>query len=199
MSFLLTAEQRQRYFLTLQSKDGLIRRLKQIYTTSLDIADKLAEWQATADIGGLGYVIGGPIRSTTRNLTSKTGWDALPEDLRFDVAFIGIPGVDHVRFLTQYLAEADNKLEAINRANVAILLADYSKFNQDDINHRFANQARSYFSRFDGEPSCKGFCLISDGKLPKKDKEQLEAAGITVYTNRTPRNQIQIGFRASVS
>lgn len=174
--------------------ENLVERLEgRIYTTSLDIADLLTEWQQRKDTTGVGgHLIGGSIRPITRNLTGRTGWRGIDRSLLFDVAIIGTPGVDENGILSWYQAEADGKLEAIARSKVVILLADHSKFDQTELNNRFANQGRYYFGRFSGEPSCKGFYLVSDDKLPDKDKKRLEVAGVEVYTHKTPADRIQI-------
>jgi DeoR/GlpR family transcriptional regulator of sugar metabolism len=161
--------------------DDLMRSLEQVYTTSMDIASRLLEWQEV-NRAQLGYLIGGPFWYRIHSPTQVTGWNALSEDDRFDVAFIGVPGVDENGFLSQYPAEADNKKAAIRRADTVVLLSDSSKFDSNRINELFSKQLRHYFGRFDGDPSCKGFRLISDENLSDDDKQRLEAAGITVNT-----------------
>jgi DeoR/GlpR family transcriptional regulator of sugar metabolism len=174
----------------------LLRELTRVYTTSLDIAVRLVEWQRAERVPELGYVIGGQIRTVSRGLIGDEGWKMLPRSQQFDVAFIGAPGIDKSGFLSISQRGAESKMQAIARANTVVLLADHSKFDQEKINTLFEGLARSYFGRFEGEPSCKGFYLLSDDKLSDADRKSLEAAGVIVYTNNTLPEEIRLSMRS---
>jgi DeoR/GlpR family transcriptional regulator of sugar metabolism len=174
----------------------LLKRLDRIYTTCLETALKIAKWQKEEGIVELVHVIGGPVRPVSRDVTGTEGWKAFPREIMFDMAIMGTPGIDHFGLLSRDQAGVDTKLAAINRSHVVLILADPIKFDQEKITDLFRDTARSYVARFDGQqPSCKGFYLVSSDRLSKEDRERLEAAGITVYTNTTPPDQIRLPSR----
>jgi DeoR family fructose operon transcriptional repressor len=112
------------------------------------------------------YLIGGRVRG--RTLADVDDW-ALRElaDLRVDVAFIGTNGLTVARGLsTPDPAEAAVKREMCRAAQQVVVLADHTKFGEEDA-VRFAS-----IESVDA--------LVTDRGLASSDRRALEEAGVEV-------------------